>query len=100
MINIEQNIFKYNSRDLVYIIFPNHESIVHSFKKSHGKVCRTSGVYKIIDPPNYLWITLDGKMLRGLFEHQRLKSANIRTNEGNAQNLAQLKQVMNVGFQI
>ena len=26
-------------------------------------------IYKIIDPHNYLLITLDGKISRGLFEH-------------------------------
>ena len=57
-------------------------------------------IYKIIDPHNYLLMTLDGKILRGLFEHERLKPANIRTNQGNIQNLAQLKQVMNVGLKI
>ena len=40
-------------------------------------------VYKIIDPYNYLLITLDGKLLRGLFEHERLKPAVIRTNHSN-----------------
>ena len=50
-------------------------------------------IYKIIDPHNYLLMTLDGKILRGLFEHKRLKSSNIRTNQGNVQNLAQIKQL-------
>ena len=45
-------------------------------------------------------MTLDGKILRGLFEHERLKPANIRTNQGNVQNHAQLKQVMNMGLKI
>ena len=45
-------------------------------------------------------MTLDGRILRGLFEHERLKSTNIRTSQGNVQNFAQLKQVMNVGFKI
>ena len=27
-------------------------------------------IYKIIDPPNYLSMTLDGKILRGLFKHE------------------------------
>ena len=45
-------------------------------------------------------MTLDGKLLRGLFEHERLKTANIKTSEGNVQNLAQLKQVMNAGLKI
>ena len=57
-------------------------------------------VYKIIDPNNNLLMTLDGKILRGLFEHERLKPANIRTNQGNVQNLEQLKQVMNAELKI
>ena len=57
-------------------------------------------IYKIIDPHIYLLMTLDGKILRGLFEHERLKPANIRTNQGKVQNLAQLKQVMNAGLKI
>ena len=55
-------------------------------------------IYKIIDPHSYLLMTLDGKILRGLFEHERLKPANIRTSQGNIQNSAQLKQIMNAGF--
>ena len=43
-------------------------------------------------------MTLDGKILRGLFEHERLKPVNIRTSQGNVQNLAQLKQIMNAGL--
>ena len=57
-------------------------------------------IYKIIDPHNYLLMTLDSKILRGLFEYERLKPANIRTSQGNIQNLAQLKQVMNACFKI
>ena len=43
-------------------------------------------------------MTLDSKLLRGLFEHERLKPANIRTSQGNIQNLVQLKQIMNAGL--
>ena len=57
-------------------------------------------IYKIIDPHNYLLMTLDGKILRGLFEHKRLKPANIRPSQGIVQNLAQLKQIMHNGFKI
>ena len=53
-------------------------------------------IYSIIDPYNYLLMTLDGRILRGLFEDERLKPTNIRTNQGNVQNLVQLKQIMNV----
>ena len=56
-------------------------------------------IYKIKDPHNYLLMTLDGKILRGIFEHERLKPANIRTSEGNVCNLAQIKQIIKVGLQ-
>ena len=55
-------------------------------------------IYKIVDPHNYLLMTLDGRILRGLFEHEGLKPANIRTSQGNIQYLAQLKQNMNTGL--
>ena len=42
-------------------------------------------------------MTLDGKILRGLFEHERLKPATIRTSQGNVCNLLQLKQIVNIG---
>ena len=40
-------------------------------------------------------MTLDGKILRGIFEHEWLKPAVIRTNQGNVQNVAHLRQIMN-----
>ena len=55
-------------------------------------------VYKIFDPHNYLLITLDGKLLRGLFEYERLKPAVIRMNQANVTNLSKLKQVMSSGL--
>ena len=53
-------------------------------------------IYKIIDPFNYLLRTLDVKILRGCFEHERLKPSNVRTYQRNVQNLAQLKQMINM----
>ena len=55
-------------------------------------------IYKIIDPHNYLLMTLDSKILRGLFKHERLKPAIIRMSQGNVQNLAQLRQVVNAAL--
>ena len=55
-------------------------------------------IYKIVDQHNYLFTTLDGKMLRGLFKHERLKLAILRTSEGNVSNLSQIKQIINVGL--
>ena len=57
-------------------------------------------VYKIIDPHNYLLMTLHGKILKGIFEHKRLKPMVIRTNQGNVQNLADLRQVMNTDLNL
>ena len=56
--------------------------------------------YKIIDLHNYLLMTLDRVMFRGIFEHERLKPAVIRTNQGNVQNLAELKQIMNTEIKL
>ena len=55
-------------------------------------------IYEIIDPHNYLLMAIDRKILRGLFEHKRLKPAILRTSEGNLSNLSQLKQIINVGL--
>ena len=55
-------------------------------------------VYNIIDPDNYLLMTLDGRILQGLFKHEKLKPAILRTSEGNVNNLAKLKQIINGGL--
>ena len=39
----------------------------------------------------------DGKILRGLFEHERINPAIIRTDQGNVHSLLQLKQIINTG---
>ena len=57
-------------------------------------------IYKVIDPHNYILMTLDGKILRGLFEHERLKPDNIRLSQGNMCNLVQLKHIINVGIKL
>ena len=43
-------------------------------------------------------MTLDGKFLSGLFEHERLKPTILRTSEGNISNLVKLKQIINIGL--
>ena len=57
-------------------------------------------IYEIIDSHNYLLMTLNGKILRGLFEHKRLKPALIRTSQRNVQNLAELRQIMNTNIKL
>ena len=43
-------------------------------------------------------MTLDEKILRGLFKFKRIKPATLRTSHGNVNTLAQLKQVLSLGM--
>ena len=100
MINTDRAFFQCNSRELVYIILPITSQLCTESWKITIKYVGPVVIYKIIHPHNYLLMTLDGRILRGLFEHERLKPANIRTSQGKIHNLAQLKQVINSGFEI
>ena len=86
MINKDRMFFQYNSRDLVYIIFPLTSQLRTTSRKVVIKYVGPIVVYKIIDPHNFLLITLDGNILQGLFEHERLKPTILRTSEGNISN--------------
>ena len=92
MINKERNFFQYNSGDLVYIISPLTSQLRTSSRKVAIKYICPLVVYKIIDPQNYLSMMLDGKILRGLFKHDRLKPAIVRTSQGNVYNLPLLSK--------
>ena len=100
MINKNCECFQYNSGDLVYIISPFTSQLRTASRKVAIKCVGPLAIYKIVDPHNYLLKTLDGKILRGLFEHERLKPATIRTSYGNINNLVQLKQVLTLGMVI
>ena len=95
MINKDRENFQYRGGDLVYIISPLTSQLRTALQKIAIKHVGTVVVYKIIDPHNYLLMTLDGKILKGIFGHERLKPTVVRTNQGNVQNLADLIQVMN-----
>ena len=82
----------------MYIISPIASQLRTASRKVTVKYIGPLAVYKIVDQHNYLLITLDGKLLRGLFEHKRLKSAVIRANHGNVTNLSKLRQVMALGL--
>ena len=69
-----------------------------AYRKVSIKYLGPLAIYKIDDPHNYFWTTLDRKLLRGLFECERLKPAVIRMNQGNVTNLSKLKQVMSSGL--
>ena len=97
MINKDRMFFQYNSGDLVYIISLLTSQLLTASRKVMIKYVGPIVVCKIIDLHNYLLImTLDGKILRGLFKHERLKPAILRTSEGNVNYLAKLKQIINV----
>ena len=79
LINKDRTFFQCNSGDLVYIISPLTSQLCTALH-------------------NYLLMTLDEKLLRGLCKHERLKPAVLRTSEGNATNLVKLKQLFNMGL--
>ena len=95
MINKDREIFQYKGGDLVYIISPLTSQLRTNPQKTAVKYVGPVVIYKIVDPHNYLLITLDGKILKGILECERLKPAIIRTNHGNVQNLAELRHIMN-----
>ena len=100
MINKDRGFFQYKGGDLVYIISPLTSQLCAASHKVAIKYVGPVIIYKIIGPHNYLIMTLDGKILRLLFEHKRLKPTIIRTSQGNIQNLAELRQVMNANMKI
>ena len=83
---------------MVYLISPLASQLRMASRKVMIKYVGPLVVYKIIDLHNYLLMTLDGKLLQGLFEQKRIKPAITRTSEGNVTNLAHLKQVMSTGI--
>ena len=73
MINKDRAFFQYKGRDLVYIISPLTSQLHTTSYKVTIKYVGPVVIYKLIDPHNCLLMTLDGRILRGLFEHERLK---------------------------
>ena len=84
----------------MYIISPVTSQLRTNSWKIAVKYVGPVVVYKIIDPHNYLLMTLDGIKLKGIFKHVRLKPTIIRTIQGNVQNLAELKQIMNTKLKL
>ena len=95
MINKDREHFQYKGGDLVYIISPLTSQLRTNSWKIAIKYVGPVVIYKIVHLHNYLLMTLDGKILKGIFEYKRLKPTLIRTNHGNVQNLAELRQIMN-----
>ena len=100
MIKNNRENFQYQGGYLVYIISPLTSQLRTNSRKISVKYIGPVVIYKIIDPHNYLLMTLDGVMLKGIFEHKRLKPAVIRTNRGNIQKLVDLKQIINTDVKL
>ena len=50
-----------------------------------------------MDPHNYLLLNIDGKILRGLFEHQRLKLVIVRTGHWQCNQFSSIETSINFG---
>ena len=75
MTNKDRAFIQYNSGGLVYI-FSLLTSQLHTTSwKITIKYVSPIVIYKIIDPHNYLLMTLDSRILSGLFEHERLRTS-------------------------
>ena len=100
MINKNRENFQYRGGDLVYIISPLTSQLRTNSWEIAVRYVGPIVIYKIVDSHNYLFMTLDGIILKGIFEHKRLKPTIIRTSCGNVQNLAELRQVMNTDLKL
>ena len=100
LLNKDREYFQYNSGDFVYLISPLTTQLRTSSRKVAINYVGPLVVYKIVDPHKYLLMTIDGKLLRGFFEHERLKPAVIRMNKGNVSTLLALKRVVNLEISI
>ena len=70
MVNKDRAFFQYNSRDLVYIISLLTSQLHTASRKITIKYIGPVVIYKITEPHNYLLMTLDGRILRRLYEYE------------------------------
>ena len=96
LLNKDREYFQYNSGDLVYLISPLASQLRTSSRRFGVNYVGLLVVYKIVDPHNYLLVTIYGQLMRGLFEYERLKPAMLKTDKGNVNTLLALKRVMNL----
>ena len=69
-LNKDREYFQYNSGELVYLILPLTSQLRTASRKVMIKYVGPLVVYKIVDLHSYLLMTLDGKLLWGIFEHE------------------------------
>ena len=96
LLNKDREYFQYSNRDLVYLISPLTSQLRTSSRKFGVNYIGPLVVYKIGDPQNYLLMTIEGQLMRGLFDQEMLKPAILKTDKGNVNTLLALKTVMNL----
>ena len=67
MINKVREIIQYGGGDLVYIISPLTNQLRTNSWKTAVKYVGPVVIYKVVNPHNYLLMTLDGIILKGFF---------------------------------
>ena len=80
----------------MYLISPLTSQLRTTSRKVAIRYVGPLVMYKIVDHHNYLLMTMDGKLLRGVFEHERLKPVALKTDQDNVSTLPALKRVMNL----
>ena len=64
LINKDREYFQYNTGDLVYLISPLTTQLRTASRKVAIKYVGPLVIYKIVDPHNYLLMTIDGRLLQ------------------------------------
>ena len=82
----------------MYLISPLTSQLSTASRKIAIRYVGPLVIYKIVDPHNYLLMTMHGKLLRGVFGHERLKPTVLKTDQGNVSTLPALKKVINLGI--
>ena len=67
LINKDREYSQYNPGDLVYLISPLTTQLRTNSRKVSVKYVSPLVIYKIVDPHNYLLMTIHGQLMTGLF---------------------------------
>ena len=78
MINKDRNFFQYNSGHLVYIISPLTSQLHTASIKVMINYVVPVVIYEIIDPHNYLLMTLDGKNIKRIIQTRKAKTSKFK----------------------
>ena len=74
LLNKDREFFQYNSKDLVYLISPLTSQLKMSSRKFGVNYVGPLVIYKIVDLHNYLLMTIEGHLMRGLNKPQYLQT--------------------------